>query len=420
MRALAIGLGLVAVSIVSSCLVSTFEKVDALGDAGLGGNAGDSGGSDATGGQAGQLGSCAPGCLAGPNGEEACCFFQPGSPPDECGYELADENDACWAPDQATTAGGGCSDSTHGSGCCLESGLCGYMDTVHGLGCVATEVYGDPPEICGDNPCGEYCKAALALSTPCPIIDPAAKFPVWDCGQRCKERPCLNEIQSVLESCNPNGACMENGDLVYGGPPGCPTSLLPLAKCIETSSGIKPDCILYCSMVTSACTQASALQYASVDDCLDLCGPLFGGAPQLAIGSFNDGSDNQNTLACRLRALGDSTILTAPIEQMCAGAGPAGDFTNSGFRCGSGMCESYCAAFALGCAAAFAVDYPNGPGDCVTVCSTQFPNPTAFVWETSPINDDLGCRIRESLQGALEPQNTAHCDSAHISSPCPP
>jgi hypothetical protein len=134
------------------------------------------------------------------------------------------------------------------------------------------------------------------------------------------------------------------------------------------------------------------------------------------------GNDTQNSLACRFSVLGDPSIRsTGTLQQLCAGAGPAGDFGSSSFKCGKGICESYCALLRAGCPTEFGSDYPSGPTQCFTDCNNTFPSAGVFAWEPTPSANDLACRIHEAMAAITDqPSAALHCSVARVASvSCP-
>jgi hypothetical protein len=165
----------------------------------------------------------------------------------------------------------------------------------------------------------------------------------------------------------------------------------------------------------SACT-GSALQYQDEEFCLDVCGALFG-EPNLALGSFLDGTRTLNSLACRFVAIGDDAVVDqTPEALVCAGAGPAGAYGGGAFACGDGLCEAYCTLMNATCPEQFASDHENLAA-CETACSDLGGNAETFAWSGNPSGDTFSCRLNQVMLAVTEePNRLAHCDQAKLAS----
>jgi hypothetical protein len=115
--------------------------------------------------------------------------------------------------------------------------------------------------------------------------------------------------------------------------------------------GPEPSCAAYCDLITANCKDGQA-QYASLADCLDLCGHLPPG---------DAGDKATNTVACRQYYAGSPARTDAP--SYCLAAGPFG----------GGVCGDRCTAF---CGLALAACSPSAPlapyagyPDCQTACA---------------------------------------------------
>jgi hypothetical protein len=118
-----------------------------------------------------------------------------------------------------------------------------------------------------------------------------------------------------------------------------------------TTLGPEPSCGKYCDLVMASCADAAA-QYASRNECLEICARLPAG---------DAGDIESNTIACRQYYAGSPARTNA--GGYCLAAGPFG----------GGVCGDRCTAFcglALGACApeAGAAPYESYP-DCQTACA---------------------------------------------------
>ena len=292
-------------------------------------------------------------------------------------------------------------------GCCLPNGLCGYDDGAQG--CVATETFGDAAAACSSHPCGSYC--LLAEANGCPIFDPLATPPVLDCADRCIGGPCTSEIEAVIADCKTTEYCWNNGDPAYqptdfASP--CRNRLYDLAQCFEEGDGFGPECTQYCTLIMTACTGAE-LQYETGEDCLDVCDALFDGVT-FPLGSFNDGTAQTNSVACRFVAIGDEGITGTP-AQICSSAGPAGGSGEAGLECGKGLCESYCALANKTCAGEFPGEF-GSVNDCISACENGGGPDETFAWQANP-SGGFACRLNHVILAITDSANQAtHCQNA--------
>ena len=132
-----------------------------------------------------------------------------------------------------------------------------------------------------------------------------------------------------------------------------------------------PDCVSYCSAVSSACTEHNAV-YESQADCLKFC----------EVAQWMPGTNSateDNTLGCRVKQ--SELALTKP-ETACPAAGPTG-----GGSCGS-WCEVYCHLSPILCP-----DNTPDSATCEVTCST-FPHDAPW---NSLSGNSVQCRLNQML-----------------------
>lgn len=337
-------LGLIA-ALAMGCSVTQFEKADAVGGGGEGGEAGKGGGageggSAGEGGGAGEGGTAGAGGIGGQGGAGAVsgaggagasggvpsmafrCPMEEGPDclqPPQAGMLCCFDGGVCGGNDPLFTMPSSLSCLPVGQlgmerpecpspmggmlvgrdGCCTELGECGVWDDY--LGCVENSIFGAPFRSCAiPSSCELYCADVERLGCG---ADPSPSSCVAECESR-QASGAMAELEwADFLACAREGGrrpvCTSDGEMLY---PDCADSH---AAWVYFNERIE-TCEHYCYWVDSVCVGGNR-QYSNVDSCLANCptgDQFFCKLGALDAISSDTLSPNEQTLVCNDAGMG--------------------------------------------------------------------------------------------------------------------